>query len=243
MIRCVVNVATTSYYQRGQARLRAALAQHSPDCCIEFHQGLPPGSPSHRDHNYVFKAYALQQAAANADVLLWCDASILPVRSLEPLWERIEHEGYWFSHCGWNNYQWTADEAYPELFGAVARDLPAMRAVNEQIPHVATTAFGVCLGDPMGFVFLREFYRYATQTRAFHGPWINAAAPNQPESNDPWRKRVCGPPDVFGHRHDQTVASVIAWRLGMQLTRPPDIFAYKGGETEATILVADGSYK
>jgi len=51
---------------------------------------------------------------------------------------------------------------------------------------------------------------------------------------------------VRGHRHDQTAASVIAWRLGFELTNPPNIFAYgRAGEAhdERTILLADGSYQ
>jgi hypothetical protein len=47
---------------------------------------------------------------------------------------------------------------------------------------------------------------------------------------------------VLGHRWDQTVASVLAWRLGMTFTDPPKFFAYKGAETAETLLVADGAY-
>ena len=47
-------------------------------------------------------------------------------------------------------------------------------------------------------------------------------------------------PDVLGHRHDQTALSVIAWRLGVQLTNCPRWFSYAGGETEETCLIAKG---
>ena len=47
--------------------------------------------------------------------LLWCDACIVPVRPLEPLWEKIERDGYWFCANGWSNYEWTAALAYWEM--------------------------------------------------------------------------------------------------------------------------------
>ena len=56
---------------------------------------------------------------------------------------------------------------------------------------------------------------------------------------------------MLGHRHDQTAASVIAWRLRMKLTDPPIPFAYARtrddgtvhieDQDERTILMADGS--
>lgn len=230
MTRAVVNVATGRFV-KGQERLRSALPKFAGSCELRFwNGGMPRLSPPHESIPYAFKAFALRDAMfLGADLLLWCDASILPVRSLEPLWERIERDGYWFSKNGWSNYQWTADSAYAELMPG-----PIGRNVNKQIPHVVATAFGLNVRHPKGKAFLDEYYRLASETRAFCGPWKNT--PETP----------CGPPDVLGHRHDQTAASVIAWRLGMELTSPPDIFAYANPEgslpDERTILVADGNY-
>lgn len=245
MTRCVVNVATTPQYQRGQDRLMAALRNTGS---ISFGP-LPVAWPTHRDKPYAFKAYALKEASKHAELLLWCDSCILPIRSLEPLWERIERDGYWFSRNGWSNYEWTAEEAYPDLFtdpkwgGREAIGPPPQRwledakNINRGIEHVVATAFGLSMRHPKGRAFLDEYYRLASETRAFCGPWWNLNHKDCPTS----KTTVCGPSDVRGHRHDQTAASVIAWRLGFELTSAPNIFAYKGGETEQTILVADGS--
>ena len=90
--------------------------------------------------------------------------------------------------------------------------------------------------------FLAEYFRLAKETKAFCGPGINGKL--WKEANP--RCYPCGPADVRGHRHDQTAASVIAWRLGMKLTNPPDVFAYgKAGDSNhdpRTILLADGDY-
>jgi hypothetical protein len=248
-MRAVVNVATGNYV-RGQERLIEWLSAHNTEY-FNWRDRLPGGSPSHQDVPYAFKAYALWHAyGAGAKTLLWADASILPIYPLEPLWERIERDGYWIGNNGWTNYEWTADSAYPALFekegpieGYQLRvgdeyGLAALKRLNRDIPHVVATAFGISMEHPIGRAILDEYFRLASTTKAFCGPWINGPEEAQP----PYHAYPCGPPDVRGHRHDQTALSVIAWRLGCKLTNSPEIFAYAGGQTEQTILVADGSY-
>jgi hypothetical protein len=243
MTRAVVCVATTSRYKRGMARMARELDRQN--VVQMLFGGLPSGSPEHKAVPYAFKAYALQEAARQSfGTLLWCDASILPAADMTPLWERIERDGYWFArNYGWSNYEWTADSAYADLFGG---PIGPARMLNRDIPHVVATAFGLSLRHPAGRAFLGEYYRLASETQAFCGPWINRDHPDcddaPPDRYQAMKCYSCGPGDVRGHRHDQTAASVIAWRLGMRLTCAPEVFAYKGGESDKTILIADGSY-
>ena len=241
-MRAVVNVATGSYV-RGQERLTEWCAAHDVEY-FTWRDQIPAGSPSHKDVPYAFKAYALRSAqAGGAKTLLWADACILPIRSLEPLWERIERNGYWIGNNGWTNYEWTADSAYAELFASTLKGLERLfleddlRLLNRRIPHVVATTFGLSLEHPIGRAILDEYFRLASSTKAFCGPWKNTNYAGQGDLRD-----VCGPSDVRGHRHDQTALSVIAWRFRCELTNSPDIFAYAPGQTENTILVADGSY-
>ena len=253
MTRAVVNVASDSWV-RGQNRLHKRLHEMGENLVLWTNQ-LPPGSPPHRLHGafagtqeknipYAFKAYALVEAAKQYDTLLWADACILPVQPLGSLWERIERDGYWISRQGYNNYEWTADSACKDLFPECGNfdgdyDYTHAREINRTIPHVVATSFGFSMKHPQGRAFLSEYYRLAGTTRAFCGPWSNA---NVSGAVAGFRTAPCGPADVWGHRHDQTAASVIAWRLGFELTSPPEVFAYRGGEDERTILVADGAY-
>jgi len=237
MNACVVNVATGSYL-KGQKRL-AAVCEAQGVQGSYWRDMVPSGAPSHTDVPYAFKAYALHdvEVTRGCDVLLWCDASILPIAPLQPLFAKIEREGVWLARNGWTNYQWTANEAYGILLPEYS--LNDARAVNGGIQHVVATAFGVDVRHPVGRAIFDDYFRFASETRAFCGPWINTAG-NTPDK--PPRYGNCGPEDVLGHRHDQTALSVLAWRYGVKLTEPPEIFAYKGGETDATILVADGGY-
>lgn len=232
MSRCIVNVAT-GRYQIGQQRLKGLIQETT-----SFWTKIASQWPTHERKPYAMKAYALKHAAEHgATQLLWCDACIIPIRSLEPIWEYAHEHGVWIGrNYGFTNYEWTADSAYGALFPGVERAVAQL--ANYQIPHVIATAFALDLEHEKGRAFLDEYYRLASETDAFCGPWINSNY----TADFNTRAAPCGPEDVRGHRHDQTAASVIAWRLGIPLTDPPKFFQYKGGETEETILVADGAY-
>ncbi len=135
------------------------------------------------------------------------------------------------------NSQWCADSWYEDCFPGVA--LEAARKINSQVPHVVATSFGLNLKHPIGSWILAEYYRLASNTRAFCGPWVNA---RKGIAGNPPRVAECGPDEVLGHRHDQSCLSILASRTGVILTDAPEIFAYKGGETDKTILIADGAY-
>jgi hypothetical protein len=128
------------------------------------------------------------------------------------------------------NSEWTADSAYA--------DLGITKEENANVQHVVATAFGISLTHPKGIVFLAEYLRLA-QTHAFCGPWWNS---NRGEYAGRDGAAPCGDASVRGHRHDQAAASVIAWKLGFELTDAPEIFAYRGSETEKTLVIADGAY-
>jgi len=222
-MRAVVNVATGPFV-RGQERLRRALDTVGFDGMRAFFRDRwPPGSPSHQETPYAFKAFAIADAwRRGASVVLWADASVLPVKSLDPLFERIERDGYWVSNNGFTTGEWCADSALGPL--------GITREQSWGIPHPVATAFGLNLADPDAMGLFREWFQLAMDGAAFRGPWTNR---NGEASNDP---------RVRGHRHDQTALGVLVWRHGWKLTDPPNIIAYRGGETADTLLIVDGAY-
>jgi hypothetical protein len=153
------------------------------------------------------------------------------VRSLEPLWEKIETEGCWISRNGFSNATWTADSAYQDL--AVTRD------ENAGIEHVVATTFGLNLAHPTGKAIFDEYLRLA-QTSAFKGPWWNSNGPDRGKAG----AAPCGPVSTRGHRHDQTALSVVAWRNSVELTSAPKWFAYRDNKppNPESVLLADGNY-
>lgn len=172
---------------------------------------FPPASPPHSEVPYAFKAYAIQAAFERGyREVLWVDSSIVPIRPLEPLWKLIEQQGYWFSEnlpqgqlnvAPWNCGQWCADSAL--------QPLGITREEAFQIPHVIGTAFGLNFNHQVARHFFEEFLRLAQERTTFQGPWRN----DDLEASKDAR--------VLGHRHDQTVLSVLAHRFRMGLTKPP----------------------
>jgi hypothetical protein len=168
---------------------------------------------------------------------------------MEPLWEKIEREGAWIHNGGWKNGQWCADSWYADCFPGVP--LEEARAVNKDIPHVVATTFGLNVRSELGASILKEYYRLASETSAFCGPWWNSNG-----EREDYRKHAgaapCGPPTTLGHRHDQSCLSIIAHRHGVKLTEGKEIFDYSHrradstlhleDQDERTILLADGSF-
>jgi hypothetical protein len=249
-MRAIVSVATGPFV-RGLDRLTEWCAAHDTEY-VTWRGRLPNGAPSHADVPYAFKPFAMNAAAVEATTLLWCDSCMIPIKPLDPVWEQIERDGYLVFNNGYSNYEWTADSAYPDLFADVYRDLPAhfdkldaTRNMNRNIKHVVGGLIGLDLTQQIGKDFLAEWYRLA-KTRAFCGPWINSNYPHtvSPRPRSGWAP--CGPPDVRGHRHDQSALSVIAWRLGCKLTEAPNLFSYAQLNVlppdPRTVILADGGY-
>jgi hypothetical protein len=219
MKRVVLNVSTGRYVI-GQARLRSQIADAD---FLAWTEEMPPASPSHQDTPFAFKTFALAEARRRGyHLALWADSSILPTGPLPELWAHIEREGYWFPNNGWNTGQWCAEAALAPL--GIGRE------ESFGIPHLAATAMGFNLHNTRTLQFVYLWLDHARDGRAFRGPVRNDGGEASPDAR------------VLGHRWDQTVASVLAWRLGMTFTDPPKFFAYKGGETAQTLLVADGAY-
>lgn len=228
--RTVVSLATpdSSHFQAGLNRLSVALQEFDHGVEQKFYRDIPPGWPKHSDKPYAFKPFALMEASKTSYMVLWCDSVIVPIRPMKPLWYRIERDGYFIAEAGNgnNNYQWTANSAYADLFPDVS--IEEARETSKTFLQVHAAVIGLNLKSSIGAEFLREYYRLAKDTNAFVGPWSNTADKN------------CGPSDVKGHRHDQTAASLIAWRLGMKLARFPEPYAYQT-PAEGTILLHDGA--
>lgn len=259
MSRVVVNVATDSWVS-GQVRLwqyLSALGEQSMTWANQLPAGCPPhrvqgtygarhmGKPSDACVPYAFKAYALKAAAdAGHTSLLWLDASVIPQHPLDRIWQEIETKGYFIPLNGWDNSDWTADSAYPDLFPEFfqsnAGGLEFARGVNRGIRHAVGTAFGLDLKMANAAVFLHEYYRLGSTTRAFCGPWQNELVAKVPHRNDDRPSGVCGPVTTLGHRHDQTAISVLAWRLKMELSADRTLFSYKGPDSGDAVLCAVG---
>ncbi len=228
--RCVVTLATDhKQYPASLDRLEASLAKVGFEGELAAWRGgrLPEGCPEHADVPFAFKPYCLAEAArGGGGLLLWLDAACIAVRSLDPVFARIERDGYvLFRNRAYLVGEWASDAAL-ETFG-LSRD-DAM-----SLPEVNAAVVGLNVDSDVGAGFLERWLAAAGAGLAFRGvpePLVGADDYGAVK----WNRdgRVSSDPRVRGHRHDQTVAGLLAAQLGMSLTgeRPGGLLGAHGGD-------------
>lgn len=194
MKTCIVNLATDNgWYRAGQRRLGESLdAVGCTHDRLFFTSEGQVGAPLHRDVPYAFKAYAIQAARdAGYRRIFWLDCSMWAIRPLTPIEVHLGYIGFWYEECGFNVAQWTSDVCLAH-FG-IGRDQA------RRIPMFSSGMMAFDTEFPYTRVFLDGFLgaaKYAPEV--FRGSWTNK---NGEVSTDP---------ECQGHRHDQSVASIIA---------------------------------
>lgn len=174
---------------------------------------FPPDCPSHAEVPFAFKPFCFQEAARNGhELVLWLDAACVVVRDLGGLFRALEARGYLlFRNWRWRLGEWASDAAL------AAFDVE--RAEAMRLPEVDGAAIGLHLGHPLGRAFLDRWLAAARDGVAFRGTREPLRTPAE-HADVKWNRaqRVSADPRVRGHRHDQTVAGLLAHRLGLRPT-------------------------
>ena len=110
--------------------------------------------------------------------------------------DQIVKDGYLLLRNGWWSGEWCSD--------AALEPLGITREESMTIPHIMACVMGLDLRVERSVEFLEKYYEKANDGVSFIGAWDNKSG------------QVSKDPRVLGHRHDQTAASVIAWKLGMR---------------------------
>lgn len=179
---------------------------------ITFGPEYPEGWPTNREVPFAFKPRAVAEAVRRgARSVLWLDASCLAVRPLTDLFGAVDDRGYVLFRNGSRMLGEWAGDATLEWFGVYREDAMA-------IPEVNAAALGLNVDHPVGAEFLRRWVAAADAGTPFRGrtaPMLRAA--DYPDVK--WNRNGAVSADrrVRGHRHDQTVAGLIAHDLGLEL--------------------------
>lgn len=149
---------------------------------------------------YAFKSYAITKAISKgAEVILWCDSSIYAVKDLSPIFDHIKREGYiFFDNVGFSIGEYTSD-ACLEQHG-MSRD----EAYNSKM--IMACVMGFDIRNQKAIDFLTRYFEASTDGVSYQGAWNND---NLCVSKD----KKCK-----GHRHDQSVASIIIKQQGLTIT-------------------------
>lgn len=228
-MRCIVNAAIGgyhgtpgNYYPTGQKRLVRTLrtaGMFDGELSL-WTDAYPPGCPPHNEVPYAFKPAAMREAAKNARTLLWLDAVMVALRPVADVMREIEKRGYllWYHPPG----EWTVGMHTSD---ACLAHYGISRGAAFDIQMLCSAVFGYSLDHPLGRQ-LHDMFIDAPPV-ALRGAWHNR---NNVVSND---RRV------QGHRHDQSVLSILAHKLGLKPSHTPYPASFLGNVTEATVFVHD----
>jgi hypothetical protein len=221
---CICCVAFGSWYPRGADRLERSLRDQEYEGDLRIYRdALPHRSPSHADVPYAFKLHAMQEAFdAGADIVLWADASMYAIAPISPLLSHIMQHGYAIFRSPHNCGEWTSDEC-------LAAFLPT-RSKAMDIPMVVGGLCGFYRHNSSGMGLFRCWQECAnSHPELFRGKHTNDA---HTESLDPRCK---------GHRHDQSVLSLIAAAYNATLIDPPRFYTWDADNPASdTVIVNRG---
>lgn len=208
---------------------------------------LPTGAPwSVLENGYDYTAYCAkpfammdaQQGGATIAILL--DAAFFPIRSIHPLVNHIARYGYYFCKNGFKVGEWASDRCLDRM-GVQRDDAFTME-------EISSYCVGLNFADGRCIELVQRWCGFAQDRLTIPGPHTNSKCGVDVAASMGWKPgggRNVGfcsnNPNVKGHRHDQTVLSILAHRMGMrELTDRPRFTAYLASETEETVLINNG---
>lgn len=236
MSNAIVTLALSDRYQPLLGRMLSALhTVRDPTPVVAWCNAWPAGSPDRSlpCGAYCAKPFAMRAAAEMGyRTLLWVDAACYPIQHLGVLFEHVRTHGYYAQDNGWSVGQWCSDKALGTL--------GITREQAHEIPEISTMAMGLDLWHASSESFLNDWCRLAADGVTFPGAHTN----DTKEAKERFGRRVghvSDDPRVLGHRHDQTAASVLAWRRGWHRTPRPTFADYrKNPQDPSTLLVNHG---
>jgi hypothetical protein len=204
-MNCIVNVAVPGRerYLEGQQRLLRALAEIAPEVARMFWGNTyPPHSPPHCQVSHGFKAYALRAAKRKGyRNVLWLDASIVPLKPFDWVWEEIEKRHVLaFDNPAWIYGHFAPDDTL-KYFHTSMEKANSMICVHGGI-------MGFDFANPVAQNFFQDYMRAAVARIPFTG--------GSGRSSNPDFKAV---------RHDQNVFTELVYKYGIE-RMPMDAFRY-----------------
>lgn len=156
------------------------------------------GSPTHQESPYEFKLHAINAAFKLDDVVVWLDSSVYRVKEMTRIEELILNDGYWLEEAGHYVGRWT---------NQFARDYIKL---TEQEAYQGPSGITMFSAGYIGF------HKHSPIAQEFLKQWMAAA------------KAGAFVGSHIDHRHDQSLGSIIATRLGMIYQRGGSNVAYIG---------------
>jgi len=226
----IANPLLGEWYEKGTGRLTESL---NGQCEVHTWHAPPVGTPDLKEdrmyHGYIAKPYALRATLAQADIAILCDASFYAIRDIAPLVEHIHEHGYYLCRNGSTVGEWTSD-ACLRYFDLERDDVMGMA-------DVSSYCVGINKHDLKALRFA-DAWCYHSNRQTIPGFHTNMPHGHRRSRNRGW---VSQEKRVKGHRHDQSVLSILAHQMGLlDWCNRPLFTTYKGHEDETTVFVCEG---
>jgi len=215
-MRCIINVAIGGRYPKEQQRLGKSLAKHFDGDFLHWTDF--PNDNYNKANPYNAKAAAFEEAIKKGyKQILWVDCPVVALKSLEPIFDSIQEDGYLTLKNGGFNCAQTCSDACLAYF-KVTRDQAAT------FQEHAGGIIGIDMENPKGKELI-ELFIQACKDGACDG-----SRKHDGQSKDP---------RFQFHRQCQSVISLAANTLGLPYTMiwdkgPITLLPHK--RTEKTIL-------
>lgn len=151
-------------YLKGLKRLEESLKKYDNNTFYGLvGEGLV-GSPYHLDNPYAFKVYSWKCVMAQGfKKILWLDASVVAVDNLQPIWDKIDQDGYIMQYAGHLVGNW-CNERTLKYFGIT-------REEALQMPMYGNAGFlGLDLDNPIAKEFF-DLWEKSMLDGQFIGSW------------------------------------------------------------------------
>jgi hypothetical protein len=223
MRAAIVTAAIGGWYARGLARLTESLHRQGfeTDNLLAWVNTLPDTKGHQLQCPYEVKPFAMLAAKeAGYDVAVWVDCSCFAIRDPAPMFRHIAAVGHFLNSNGFKMGNWASD--------AALQTVGMSRAESFTVEEATTMCVGLSFTHPKGIAFLDGWIDHARKG-VFVGPHANETNLETVKAKG-FPRRTVGPisdhPDVWGHRHDQTSASILCHRMAMPLTPRPHFIDY-----------------
>lgn len=212
MRKAIVSFANNEErYIKGQQRQQSSLKAVGWDGdYFAFRDYDTIHSPAHDVVPYAFKAYAIEHVRRQGyDTVLWMDSPVYATKPIDKVIEAISGKGMLlFDNIGFTIGDYTSDKCL-ELMGMT-------REESFTKPMVMACVMGFDFTNPHIYNnIFKPYYELAKKKGHYEGDWNNANG------------QVSADTRVRGHRHDQSVISILAAQQSYKLVHPHSTyFAY-----------------
>ena len=164
-MRAIVSFANErGNYLKGLKRLEDSLKGRDSNTFYGLIGESLVGAPKHLENPYAFKIYAWKCVMAQKfKKILWVDASVVAVNDLQPVWDKIDEQGYIMQYAGHLVGNWCNDRTL-EYFNISRSEAMSM-------PMYGNAGFlGLDLDNPIAKQFFQSWEQSMLDGQ-FKGSW------------------------------------------------------------------------